>query len=156
MSPRRLDCVVRVHFSLHLDLESNIAVTRRVPTSNTPILFGTFPEQYFYLVVGNTKRFQISNDGFIEIALCIQRATSETVDADIDKVFWLFEIWSAHEPMGQMGYRNSLSGQIREDRRRWLYGETAKSKNGSHVSVLRESYGRCRSASDRGGDWSSL
>ena len=95
---------VRVHFSLHLDLETNIDVTRRVPTSNTPILFGTLSGQYFYLVVRNTKRFQISNNRFIEIALCIQRATSEAIDADMGKVFWLIEIWPAHKPMGQISY----------------------------------------------------
>ena len=148
-----LRCAAYGLLFLDFDLEPNIDITRRVASLNTPIFGGTFPEQYFYLIVGDTKRFQISNHSFIEIALCIQRATSETVDADMGKVFWLFGIWSAHEPMGQMSYRNNLSGQIRGDRRRWLYGETAISRNGSHVSVLRESYGRCRSASDRGMTW---
>ena len=56
---------MRAYFTLHFDFKAQLDITTRLTTSNTPILFRNFTQQDFYMILGNSERFQVVDDGLI-------------------------------------------------------------------------------------------
>lgn len=42
------------------------------------------------MVLWNTERLKIIDDGFVKVALCIKRSASKCVNADVSIKIWLF------------------------------------------------------------------
>lgn len=54
--------------SLNINLEAQINITACLPSTNAPVFFRDFPQQNFYMILGDAERLKIGHDCPVKIA----------------------------------------------------------------------------------------